>query len=323
MAASITPYGRMTWTHDSSSAWVGFNADGTLLIRSAVPDHGGGQASSLCSIASEVLGLPMKDIAVFIGDTHLNPPAGTTTATRQLTMSGNATHLASTEVRGKLLQVASEVLEVGVESLDLADGRVFVKEAPARSAAIAEIVKASRVRRVDLSALSTFYAPASASIDRRTGRGKAFNDYTYGVMAAEVLVDRDTGTIQVTRLVSSFDVGRCVNRASVEGQLEGGAAMGLGQALMEEVVFSDGVTLTDSLHSYLIPTSMDVPEVQTVIFESGSGQGPFGAKGIGEPSLTPAVAAIANAVADALGAPVHTLPITPERVLEALRRRPR
>ncbi len=140
------------------------------------------------------------------------------------------------------------------------------------------------------------------------------------MIASEVIVDEETGSVDVRRLVSSFDVGQCINSESVEGQLEGGAIMGLGQALMEDVAFSNGTTVTDSLHSYLIPTSMDSPDVETVVFESRSGLGPFGAKGIGEPALTPAVAAVSNAVANAIGAPVYELPLTPEVVLDALRR---
>ncbi len=320
IAASITPYGRMAWTHDSSSAWVGFASDGTLIVRSGVPDLGGGQASSLCTIAGEVLGVPVEEIAVFIGDTHLTPAAGTTTATRQLTMSGNATYQAAAQVRDAILKVAADLLEASPESLNLAENCAFVRESPGRSVSIQEIVKESRLSGIDLNHLSTYYAPAAETIDPKTGRGKAFNDYTYGVIASEVIVDEDTGSVNVRRLVSSFDVGKCVNSGGVEGQLEGGAIMGLGQALMEDVAFSNGVTLTDSLHSYLIPTSMDSPDVEKIVFESRSGQGPFGAKGIGEPALTPAVAAISNAVSDAIGAPVYELPLTPEVVLDALRR---
>jgi len=321
VAASITPYGRMAWTHDSSSAWVGFVSDGTLIVRAGVPDLGGGQASSLCTIAGELLGVPVHEIAVFIGDTHLTPAAGTTTATRQLTMSGNATYLAANRVRDAVLKVAADLLEASPESLDLAENQAFVREVPGRSVAIQDIVKRSRLLGFDLNHLSTYYAPATGTIDPETGRGKAFNDYTYGVIASEVFVDEETGFVDVRRLVSSFDVGKCINAGSVEGQLEGGAIMGLGQALMEDVAFSDGITVTDSLHSYLIPTSMDSPHVETIVFESLSGVGPFGAKGIGEPALTPAVAAVSNAVANAIGAPVYELPLTPEVVLEALHRK--
>jgi CO/xanthine dehydrogenase Mo-binding subunit len=118
-------------------------------------------------------------------------------------------------------------------------------------------------------------------------------------------------------------VGRAINPTAVEGQIQGGSAQGIGWALMEEVRVEEGVTQTPSLSEYLIPTAKDLPRTEAIILESGTGVGPFGAKGIGEPSLTPAAPAVANAVADAIGVRVHDLPITPEKVLEALDRKRR
>lgn len=318
VAASFTPYGRMHWTHDSSQAWVGFEMDGSLVIRAGTPDHGGGQASSLATIAAQTLGVDPDRITVQRADSQLTPLAGTTTATRQLTMSGNAVLKSTLLIRQDLVEVAGDLLEVSQEELELANGRVFVKGYPERGLDTAEVVHKMASLGKPLGNLTKFDAPAGDPIDSLTGQGRAFNDYTFGAIGAEVSVDTETGEVIVRRLSSSFDVGRAVNRTSVEGQMEGGAYMGLGQGLMEEVILEDGITQSDNLETYLLPTALDTPDISTHIIESGSGVGPFGAKGIGEPSLTPAATAVALAVADAVGEPVRSLPVTPERVLAAL-----
>ncbi len=132
-------------------------------------------------------------------------------------------------------------------------------------------------------------------------------------------MDEDTGATRVTRLAACYDVGQAINRQSAEGQIEGGAVQGLGHALMEEVVIEQGVSKNPHLLDYRIPTTLDAPPIETILLESGSGLGPFGAKGIGEPAMTPTPAAIMNAVSRAVGRQVTELPITAERVLSRLR----
>ncbi len=318
VASSMTPYGRMHWTHDSSQAWVGFEMDGSLVIRAGAPDHGGGQASSLATIAAEVLGVDPKTITVQRADSQLTPLSGTTTATRQLMMSGNAVLKSSREIRRDLVETAGELLEVASEELVLENGRVFPKGIPGRGLSLAEVVRHMAATGKPLGNLAKWDAPGGVPIDPETGQGRAFNDYTFGAVGAEVSVDTETGEVFVRQMTSCFDVGQAVNRTSVEGQLEGGAYMGLGQSLMEEVILREGVTETPNLETYLLPTALDTPDVKTEIIESRSGLGPFGAKGIGEPSLTPAATAVALAVADALGEPIRELPITAEKVLTVL-----
>jgi CO/xanthine dehydrogenase Mo-binding subunit len=304
----------MCWTRDTSHAWCGAEMDGTFIVRAGVPDHGGGQASSLVSIAAEVLGVPMDRITVHVADSQLTPLSGTTTATRQLYMSGNAVLGAARELRRTLLDQAAELLEAPPEILDIRNGEVYAVEDPARRAPIAQVVRAAAAAGKPVGHLGRFNAPAGETIDPYTGQGKAFPDFTYGTQAAEVEVDRETGRVWVRQLASCYDVGRAVNRQSVEGQLEGGAAMGIGYALTEDCILERGELKTRHLAEYLLPTALDCPDIRTILIESGNGLGPFGAKGVGEPSLTPTAAAIANAVRDAIGARVHDLPITPERV---------
>jgi CO/xanthine dehydrogenase Mo-binding subunit len=320
VAASFTPYGRMCWTRDSASAWVGMELDGTAVVRCAAPDVGGGQTSSLCAITAEVLGLDLDHVSAVGRDSHFTPRAGTTTATRQLLMSGNAVLNAAREVRRHLAGAAAALLEAAPADVVLADGRAFVRGAPDRALPLASVVKAAIADGRPVQALEKYDAPSAPTIDPTTGQGKAFNDYTFGTHAIEVEIDEETGQTRVSRLVTSFDAGRVIHRANAEGQLEGGAVQGLGYALMEEIALDHGVSRNPHLADYKIPTSLDVPAIQAVLLESGNGLGPFGAKGLGEPAMTPSIAAVANAVSHALGVRVTELPITAERVLAARRR---
>ena len=319
-ASYMQSYGRITWFHDTSRAWVGLELDGTVVIRCGVPDLGAGQINSLCQIASEVLGVSLEDTTIYYTDSALTPLAGTSTATRQLYMSGNAVLKASSAVREVLLDRAQKHFEEELDNLDLADGTVFVKSDPGRSLPLAELAKVCAAEGLPLSNLALFKAPFTAKIDPETGQGDLFPDFTFGAHAVEVAVDTETGEITLLKSIGCHDIGRAINMAAAEGQIQGGSAQGLGYALMEEVQVKEGVVQTPSLAEYLIPTSRDIPTTQAIILESGTGKGPFGAKGIGEPSLTPAAPAVANAVADAIGARIYDLPLTPERVLEALDR---
>ncbi len=316
VACNLQPYGRIVWLHDWSSAWVGFEMDGSLVVRSGVPDVGGGQASSLCQIAAEVLGVPIEHVSVHIADSALTPLAGTTTASRQLYMSGNAVLKASRELREQLLAAAARMLEVDAASLDMVDGAVRAPDGP--SLTIVELLRGCARMGVPRSHLGVYHAPAGEPVDLEKGSGKVFPDYTFGCHAAEVEVDTETGRVTVLKLAAAHDVGRAINPQSVEGQIQGGAVQGLGYALMEEVVLDQGINLTTSFASYLIPSAGDVPDVDPLVIESGEGLGPFGARGIGEPPIAPPAAAVANAIEDAVGARVTRLPLTSERVARAL-----
>jgi len=341
-ASYMQSYGRITWFHDTSRAWVGLEMDGSVVIRCGVPDLGAGQINSLCQIAAEVLGVLLESVTIYSTDSALTPLAGTTTATRQLYMSGNAVFQAASAVRQVLLDRASKHFEEPPENLDIAEGVVFVSESASQRLAtkgctesavgetsslnrsiadslpLAELAAMCAAEGLPLFNLAQFNAPFTATLNPENLQGDVFPDFTFGAHAVEVAVDTETGEVTLLKSVACHDVGRAINPAAVVGQIQGGAAQGLGYALMEEVQVKEGVIQTPSLSEYLIPTSLDLPITQAITLESGTGLGPFGAKGIGEPALTPAAAAVANAVADAIGVRIHELPLTPERVLAAL-----
>jgi len=336
-ACNMQPYGRTIWFRDRASAWLTLQADGSLLIRSGVTDLGAGQAASLCQIASEVLGVPLGDISVYIGDTALTPPAGGTFATRQLYMSGNAVLNAARDLRARIDPVAADLLGCPAGDLRYEDGLVRGpgsggsrvcprgddppstprRGASSASISLAELARACDAQGVDLSCLSTWRAE-SGTFDPATGQGASFPDYTYGTHAAEVEVDPETGEVRVLRYVASHDVGRAINPMRVEGQIQGGAMQGLGYALTEEIVLEQGLTASSLFSSYFIPTALDMPDVEVEIVESGEGKGPLNARGIGEPPVGPVAPAIASAIADATGCRPTRLPMTAERVLALL-----
>jgi CO/xanthine dehydrogenase Mo-binding subunit len=321
-ACNMHPYGRTVWFKDSSSAWLSIQADGTLLIRAGVTDVGGGQAASLCQIASEILGVSFERISVYIGDTALTPPAGGTFATRQLYMSGNAVMQAALKLRELVAPVAAEALGCPVAGVVFEDGRVKAagksasEGAPEEGISLSELVRLCEARAVDTTTLYVFRPDADRrELNTEPGQLVSFPDYTYGTHAAEVEVDLETGEVVVLKYASSHDVGRAINPLRVEGQMQGGVMQGLGYALMEEIILDEGKIASSLLANYLVPTSDDMPDVMVDIVESGEGKGPLNARGMGEAVIGPVAPTIASAVADAIGFRPTQLPITPERVL--------
>src|SRR6266508_1008424 len=213
-------------------------------------------------------------------------------------MSGNAVLAAARALRAGLLPVAAELLDADPGDLAFEDGMVR-ERGNGRGVHLAELAAACQRRGVPTSHLGTWRAE-TGTFDPASGQGASFPDYTFGAHAAAV------------------DVGRAINPLRVEGQIQGGAYQGLGYALGEEVLVQDGQTASTLLASYLVPTSADLPDVRAIIVESGEGKGPFGARGIGEPTIGNPAATIANAVAAATGVRVTQLPITPERLLAAI-----
>lgn len=318
LAAYQQSYGRLTFLHDTSEAWVGVEMDGTAVVRSGVTDIGAGQASALGQIAAELLGITLDRVVVYNSDSAVTPLAGTTTATRALYMTGNAVRLAAEAVRQRLIERAAKHFSVAESTIELVANTVSVVDASDKSMPLVELVRCCASEGIHRSELAMFKAPFSGVLDPETGQGQAHPDYTYGAHAVEVSVDIETGEVRVLKSVAAHDIGQCINRAAVEGQIHGGVQNGQGYALSEEMLYQEGKLMTPSLSEYLMPTSMDMPCVTTILLESRSGLGPFGSKGIGEPAMTPVAPAIANAVADAIGTRVFEMPMTPERIVNAL-----
>jgi CO/xanthine dehydrogenase Mo-binding subunit len=316
-ACSMQPYGRSVFFADRASSWIGLEQDGTMVIRAGVTDLGAGQAASLANIAGEVLGVTVDRTSVHIGDSALTPLTGGTFATRQLYMSGNAVLKVARGLREKLEPVAAALLECAASELRFDGNRVW---AGGRSIALGELSRAAEHQGVMPYHHDTFHAE-TGKFDPETGQGRSFPDCTHGAHAVEVEVDEDTGEVRIRKYVAVHDVGRAINMQRVEGQIQGAVAQGVGYALSEEVEVSAGGVVGSTLFAdYLIPTSLDLPDIKAIGLELHPGKGPFGARGIGEPPIGPPPAALASAIQDAVGVRLRRLPMTPERVLAALRK---
>jgi CO/xanthine dehydrogenase Mo-binding subunit len=319
LACSWQSYGRMTYLHDTSNAWVNLEMDGSAVVRSGIPDLGGGQRESLRAIVAEVLGLKLDEVHVISTDSQVTPLAGTVTATRALFMSGNAAKMAAENVKKIILDKASEMLSVSPANLDLSDKAVVSADGSSTSIKLVDVIKQCAAEQKLPQSLATFKAPTTDPITSDVITDPVFADFTFGAQAVEVEVDSETGEVTVLKWASAYDVGQAVNVKRVEGQIEGGAAQGMGFGLMEDYIEVEGIPWTWSLHEYIIPSSKDMPDIDTIVLQSKSGKGPFGAKGIGEPAITAAAPAVVNAVRDAVGARVYHIPATAERIFFAMR----
>jgi len=304
-----------TGAPNPAGAFLDFLEDGTVLVLTGCADIGQGSSTVLAQIAAEELGVPVEDVLVVAGDTGVSPDAGATSASRQTYISGNAVRLAARQAKQFLLAEAAQMLGAPPEDLETGGGCIRQKGAR-KSVSIKEVLAGCRARG-KLTLGSGWFNPPTTVLDE-FGQGVPYATYSFATQVAAVEVDTETGKVRVLRIVAAHDVGRAVNPQAVEGQIEGGCAMGIGYALTEEVQVASGEIKNTNFSAYILPMSLDMPEVHSIIVEEQEPTGPFGAKGVGEPALIPTAAAIANAVADALGVRFYELPITLEKVVKAL-----
>jgi len=295
-----------------STAQMEIDPNGEVRLFTGAADIGQGSDTVLLQIASESLGVPLKEIRLIRADTAITTDAGATSASRQTYVSGNAILDAIKNLKQEITKEASRLLEVDRQDLFFEDGKIKSKSNPSVSLSIKEMAKrCGRVLRGEGS-----FDPETTRLDPETGQGAPYATYAFATHLAEVEVDTETGTVKVNRVIASHDVGKAIHPKNVMGQIMGGVAMGTGFALMEEFVPDE----TTSFVNYLIPTSKDVPEVIPILVENEEPTGPFGAKGVGEPAVIPSAPAILNAIADAIGQRVCHLPANLERVLEAVQK---
>lgn len=317
LAAFFYSTGSATFV-DAASAGVYLTEDGTVQVAVAIVDYGQGSSTVLAQLAAEELGVPYDAVEVLQPDTYGMPDAGITAGSRSTTVPGNAVVDAARQVKRVLLEVAGEALGVDPSRLVLKAGRIAEAQTPARSMPLKEAIGLALKQGRPLAAQGHFASPRS-SFDPETGQGNPFPVYSYGAQVADVEVDTRTGEVTLCRVYAVHDVGRAVNPAGVEAQIEGGVVMGAGMALTEEVRLRRGIPWNANLTDYILPTTLDAPQIVTEVVESPNAMGPFGAKGVGESSLVPTAAAIANAIRDAVGVRLPHLPMTADRVLAALR----
>ena len=292
-----------------STASISVNEDGTVGLLTGSVDISGSD-TSLAQIAAEALGLEMEQVIVAKRDTDLAPFTGPSGGSRIVYSQGKAVQMAAEDARDKLMALAADRLGVQADALECEGGAVYVMDNPPQSIGLGQLARMSLSSRggpiVGTASLSSMpYNPV------------------FNAQGAEVLVDRETGQVRITRFVQAQDVGLAVNPMGVEGQLEGGAVQGIGRALSEEIQIDPGTgqVRNPSLATYLMPLAIDMPEIENVLVEVPSEDGPFGLRAVAEPPGFGPPAAIANAIYDAVGVRIRTLPLSPERVLAAMQGR--
>ncbi|MBI4195046.1 MAG: molybdopterin-dependent oxidoreductase [Betaproteobacteria bacterium] len=303
-----------------SAATVKVNEDGTATLLTGTVETGQGSLTVLGQIAAEALGIATEDVHVVSADTDTTPMDTGAIASRTTYVTGNAVRLAAENACAILFEVAAPMLGVRADQLEARDRKIQVKGFPQRHLPIGHVAHHAQVVKGQPPIGSASWNPPTVAMDPETGQGKPFNTYVYATQIAEVDVDDETGEVEVVRIAAAHDCGTAINPMLVEGQIQGGIAMGIGFALQEEILFdAAGRQLNPNLTNYIVPTSLDMPEIEVDIVENYDPTGPFGAKGVGEPTSVPTAAAIANAIYDAVGVRVTALPATAEKVLAAIK----
>ena len=290
--------------------------DGSLNLEVSINELGQGVMQTMAQIGAETLGITSDQVSLSLSDSASSPDAGFTTASRGTTFAGNAVADACRQIRENLRGVAARHLETDPEKLCFEQNCIFPEDEPGKKATVAQAAGWARAEGVCTAATGSWYAPMN-TMDKNI-QGEQMHAFAFGTAGVEITVDTRSGTIRVDRAVQAIDVGKAINPLQVEGQMEGGGAMGIGYALMEEHFEKQGKLTNTSYHDYLIPTALDLPDFEDIIVECENQLGPYGAKGVGEPPIIGFAPAIANAFFDAAGVRIRTIPLTPVRVLEAL-----
>jgi CO/xanthine dehydrogenase Mo-binding subunit len=315
MAASWYGIAR-TATIDRAGAWAELDDGGTAKIVTGVTEIGEGILTVLAQIAAEELGVRPEDVTIGDNDTARSPEAAHAGATRQTYMIGNSVALACREAFARLVEELAAHWEVEANTISAFDGEIW-SEGSNLKMSMEDAVDICKERGVVPVGSGSFTAHGTG-LDPVDGSGSPWQAYVFGCQVAEVEVDTVTGEVQVLGVWAAHDVGRAINPRGVEGQIEGGVVQGLGQALMEDYQLEQGHTKTHGFAKYILPTALDIPQINTTIIEDLDPKSPLGAKGIGEPALVPTAPAIMNAIHDAIGVRITSLPATPEKVLAGL-----
>ena len=306
-----TPFG--------SAAFVKVNEDGSVDVLSSTTEVGQGSATVVCQIAAEELGLPLEQVHKASPDTAFTPYDASTTSSRSTFHMGNAVKIAAADAKAQILQMAGKLLKAAPGELEIVDGKVRVASRPEETASISQVLGSQYGSGGTVLGRGYFFPTMPDGADGYFSLDTAF--FVMGAQGAEVKVDRETGEVKILKLYAAHDAGKAIHPANCEGQILGGMAMGLGFASMEEIVYKGGMALNPSFLGYKVPSALDVPEIQPMLVELADLGGPYGAKGMGETTNVPTPPAISNAIFDAVGVRIHDLPITPDKVLAALRQK--
>ena len=310
--------GAKIYPSDGCGTNLKLDSYGYLTIISGSSEIGQGSETVLAMIASEELGINIEKIRVINSDTDIKPWDVGVHASRTSFVAGNSLLGAIEKLKKKLSPKAATLLKTNVEDLEYENG--LIKSCKSNeSVKIDKVVREIHFREPsELCIVSNYYEPSSEFQDKEY-KGNVSGTYAFASQAIKVEVDTYTGNVKVLDVYVAQDVGKVLNPLGLAGQIEGGVVMGMGYALTEELIVEKGYVLNPSFHDYKLPTTCDIPEIHFYPIETNDKKGPYGAKGVGEAPLIPTPPAIANAIADAIGIEIYSLPITPEKILKALK----
>jgi CO/xanthine dehydrogenase FAD-binding subunit len=317
VAAAIHVSGANVWEGaERSDAAIDVRSDGRVLVRFGGADAGTWQKTLLAQVAAAELGVDVADVEVLTMETAETPLDMGAWSSRGTFMSGHAVRAVAEEAAGLLRRAAADALDADPDNVALVEGQAL---GPGRSLALGTVVEAATDGDDALRLERTFIAD-SEPVNPKTGIANISPTYSFAAHAVELEVDPDTGTVQLLDVVAAHDLGKAINPIGAESQIIGGVAMGVGAALGEELIYEGGRLVNPAYLNYALPRAADLPTIRPILVEGDDPKGPYGAKGVGEISLVPAPAAVANAVAHAVGVRVRELPITPDKILTALAR---
>ena len=304
-----------------SNAIIKVQEDGSkavLFVGDA--DIGQGSDTVLAQAAAEAMGITFERMSVVSADSDITPIGFGAYSSRVTLMGGNASKMAGEDVKKQLMTTASEILNLPIEKIDAVNNKLFEKGNPENSIPWEEAATAFFSKKGPLTGRGHYSPPEGLGGKYKGAAVGTSPAFSFSASVCEVEVDMETGKVKVNNFWDAHDCGTAINPMAVEGQVEGAVVMGMSETLLEDEVFnSTGKMRNPDLHNYLIATSADIPAIESYIVDSYEPAGPFGAKEVGEGATLPVLGAIANAVADAIGVRIFELPITPERVLNAIK----
>ena len=320
MAAAMHVSGNRTLGNwDGSTVMLKVNEDGRIVLHCAEGDMGQGAMTMLSQIVAHELNLPIAHVQVLAPDTDSAPFCIGSLASRVTIVSGNAAIVAARNARDKLFALAAEMLQSGVDALEMLEGCIRIKGAPDRKHTLAEVARQHIWRHGGEGIQVTGTWDADTQMHDQQVYGNVAPAYSFAAQAVEVEVDVETGQVTVVDSFVSDDCGKALNPLAIHGQSNGAAAQAIGWTLYEQLQFEGGRMVNGNFADYTMPTASALPMLQSGIVESNDPNGPYGAKGASETAILPGAPAIANAVFDAIGVRIHDLPITPEKILAGLR----
>jgi len=306
---------------DPSQALIHSTTTGTFVISLSSTDLGQGLKTVIAQIAAETLGVPFDFVMIDTADTDTGPHCMGTFASRATHRVGNAVMQAAQEARKVMLEVAGDELEVSPEDLDTdGQGFIHVKGSPDKKIHIIDLALAAHFKHARTISGRGMYMKPKSPVDPDTGKMDPDSTEAHACTVAEVEVDTETGEVTVLSLKSAYEVGRMVNPALVEGQIVGGAFMGMAHALYETThpYYPEVDNMPTSFSDYLLPGMYEIPKMENVVLEYPSSTGPYGVKGVGEMTANSPIPAIINAIYNAVGVRITDLPATPEKILRGL-----